>query len=64
MSKLNFYTEKVKGGFVGLCRENTILRYGPKKNRDAALSGVKRLVSRLKAANLVTPLVFIHGIIS
>lgn len=49
MSKLNFYTEKVKGGYVGLCRENPLLRYGPKKSRDTALSGVKRLAKKVES---------------
>lgn len=43
---MKFYTMKVTGGFLGLCRDDSSLSYGPKSSRDAALSGVKRLARR------------------
>lgn len=47
MSKLNFYTVKVIGGYVGKCKQLPSLEYGPKKNRDTALSGVKRAAKKV-----------------
>lgn len=55
MNKLNFYTEKTKGGFLGKCRELPTLKYGPKSNRDTALSGAKRLAKKLSAGGFTPP---------
>lgn len=63
--KLNFYTESVKtftgddAGYVGRCREYPYLLYTPSSGagRDAALSGIKRLVGRLKKEGKLSPTV-------
>lgn len=53
-TKLNYFTERVSSGFTGRCKQMPTLSYGPKKNRDTALSGIKRLVKRtLKAGAAV-----------
>lgn len=50
--KFSFYTIQKSGGYVGKCKEHPSLTYTPTTgNRDAALSGIKRMVIKLEKEN-------------
>lgn len=58
-TKLNFFTEPVRTTtglkYYGLCKQLSAVKYGPKTNRDTALSGAKRQARNLTAKGGFTP---------
>lgn len=52
---MGFFTKKIGGLYVGYTHERIELSYGPKKTRDAALSGIRRMVKRLNTFSRLSP---------